>query len=121
MRSARCSRKRVRSPIPAATGLADTTPAGLFTPESYLGSARLQRYVGSQIHPNVSANYTFATVLPQDDLTYAGTWNVGDERIVAGMGAALRLHYHAQNVYVVLGGRGTVHALVNGKPTKRST
>ena len=104
--------------IPAATGLADTTPAGAFTPESYLGSARLQRYVGSRINPNVSANYTFATVLPQDDLTYAGTWNVGAERIVAGMGAALRLHYRAQNVYVVLGGRGTVHALVNGKPTK---
>ena len=104
--------------IPAATGLADTTPAGLFTPESYLGIARLQRYVGSRIHPNVPAHYTFATVLPQDDLTYTGTWNVGDERIVAGLGAALRLHYRAQNVYVVLGGRGTVHALVNGKPTK---
>jgi cytochrome c biogenesis protein CcdA/thiol-disulfide isomerase/thioredoxin len=104
--------------IPKPTGLADTTPTGLLTPESYLGSARLQRYVGSKLHPNVPAEYTFATVLPQNDLTYAGTWNLGAERIVAGKNAALRLHYHARNVYIVLGGQGTVHALVDGKPTQ---
>jgi cytochrome c biogenesis protein CcdA/thiol-disulfide isomerase/thioredoxin len=104
--------------IPKSTGLADTTPTGLVTPESYLGSARLQRYVGSKLHPNVSAHYTFATALPQDDLTYDGTWNLGAERIVAGKNAALRLHYRARNVYVVLGGRGTVHALVDGKPAQ---
>ena len=57
-------------------------------------------------------------MIPLDDLSYAGTWNVGAQRIVAGIGARLRLHYRARNVYVVLGGRGTVHALVDGKPTK---
>jgi hypothetical protein len=32
----------------------------------------------------VAAKYTFATVIPPNNLTYDGTWRVGDERIVAG-------------------------------------
>ena len=106
------------SKIPRRTDLSDTTPTGLVTPESYLGTTRLDRYVGSAIKPNVMAQYTFATVLPQNDLTYGGTWQVGGERIVAGKNARLRLRYHARDVYIVLGGRGTVHTLVNGKPAR---
>jgi len=107
------------SSMPAQpTGLADTTPTGVVTPESYLGTTRLARYVGSRIHPNGPAQYTFAKALPQNDLSYAGTWNVGGERIVAGKNARLRLRYHARFVYIVLGGRGTVRALVDGKPAR---
>src|SRR5665213_2050899 len=106
------------SSIPKPTALSDAAPSGLVTPESYLGTARIARYVGSRINPNVMAQYTFAKVLPQDDLSYAGAWNVGAERIVAGKDARLRLHYHASNVYIVLGGHGTVHAVVDGKPTR---
>jgi cytochrome c biogenesis protein CcdA/thiol-disulfide isomerase/thioredoxin len=104
---------------PHPTAVADETPKELvLTPESYLGTARLDRYVGSAIHPNVMAPYTFAKVLPQDDLTYAGNWQVGDQRIVAGKDARLRVHYQARFVYLVLGGRGTVQTLVDGKPGK---
>jgi cytochrome c biogenesis protein CcdA/thiol-disulfide isomerase/thioredoxin len=102
-----------------AAAVPDVTPKELvMTPESYLGTARLARYVGSKIAPGVAATYTFAKSIPDDDLSYAGTWNVGPQRIVAGMGARLRLHYQARFVYIVLGGRGTVQALVNGKPSK---
>ncbi|HJX48375.1 MAG TPA: hypothetical protein VJ375_11040, partial [Gaiellaceae bacterium] len=101
------------------TAVADATPKELaLTPESYLGTARLARYVGSPIKPNVAADYTFAKTIPQDDLSYAGVWNVGAQRIVAGMGAQLRLHYQARYVYVVLGGRGTAQTLIDGKPSK---
>jgi cytochrome c biogenesis protein CcdA/thiol-disulfide isomerase/thioredoxin len=109
------------STMPRATGLADTTPTGLVTPESYLGTARLERYAGSRIHPNELAHYTFATALPQNDLSYAGMWRVGSERIVAGKNARLRLHYHARNVYIVLGGRGRVRAMIDGKPARTLT
>jgi thiol-disulfide isomerase/thioredoxin len=101
-----------------ATGVRDETPRELQTPESYLGSERLQRYVGSRIRPGVAARYTFATALPEDALSYAGTWRVERQQIVAGAGARLRLHFRAQFVYLVLGGRGTVHALVDGAPTR---
>jgi cytochrome c biogenesis protein CcdA/thiol-disulfide isomerase/thioredoxin len=108
------------SKLPAKlTSVPDVTPKELvLTPESYLGTARIARYVGSKIHPNTMAPYTFATALPQDDLTYAGEWNVGAQKIVAGLGARLRLHYQARFVYVVLGGNGTVQTVINDKPAK---
>jgi thiol-disulfide isomerase/thioredoxin/sulfite exporter TauE/SafE len=107
------------SSLPAhPTGVADVTPIEIVTPESYLGATRLARYVGSKIQPNAPAVYTFAKTLPQNDLSYAGTWRVGGERVVAVENARLRLHYHARFVYIVLGGRGTVRALVDGKPVR---
>ena len=101
-----------------AARVADATPKEQSTPESYLGTERLARYVGSTIHPNVPTQYTFATALPADDLTYAGIWTVGSQRIVAGLGARLRVHFRARYVYIVLGGKGTVRALIDGKPAR---
>jgi cytochrome c biogenesis protein CcdA/thiol-disulfide isomerase/thioredoxin len=100
---------------PRAPSVADETPTEVQTPESYLGTERLARYVGTKIAPGRAATYTFASVLPQNDLTYGGTWTVGAHRIVAGLGAKLRLHYVAQYVYLVLGGHGTVSAWSGGK------
>ena len=94
----------------------DLTPTELVTPETYLGSERIQNYIGSTLRPGRPAIYLPAATLPQDDLTYGGTWTIGPQEVVAGPGALLRLHFHANNVYVVLGGRGTVQALVDGKP-----
>jgi cytochrome c biogenesis protein CcdA/thiol-disulfide isomerase/thioredoxin len=94
----------------------DLTPTELVTPETYLGSERIQNYIGSTLRPGRRAIYLPAATLPQDDLTYGGTWTIGPQEVVAGPGALLRLHFHANNVYVVLGGRGTVRALVDGKP-----
>ena len=99
-----------------ARQLADVTPSGLLTPESYLGYARLSNYVGTNPVPNVTTHYHFAGTIPDNTLSYDGLWRVGAEQIVAGPDARLRLRFQAKNVYIVLGGRGTVHALINGKP-----
>ena len=99
-----------------ARQLADVTPTGLLTAESYLGYARLANYVGTRPVPNVERTYHFASTIPQNTLSYDGRWRVGAEQIVAGKNARLRLRYQARDVYIVLGGHGTVHALVDGKP-----
>jgi thiol-disulfide isomerase/thioredoxin len=99
------------------TNVADTTPHDVATPESYLGFERLDRFVG-HVKPNVEATYRFPATLPQNELAYSGRWTVETQRIVAGREARLRLHFHAQHVYLVLGGRGTVGVLVNGKPVR---
>jgi cytochrome c biogenesis protein CcdA/thiol-disulfide isomerase/thioredoxin len=100
-----------------APAMPDLTPTGVATPESYLGYERLDRYAGSPLHKNELGGYVFPKTLAQNELAYAGKWRVEAQRIVAGQGARLRLHYVARNVYVVLGGRGKVDVLVNGKPT----
>ena len=92
------------------------TPTGLLTPESYLGYERLSNYVGTRPVPNVDHTYQFASTIPENTLSYDGRWRVGAEQIVAGKNARLRLRYQAHDVYIVLGGHGTVHALVDGKP-----
>jgi len=101
---------------PHARPVADTTPTELMTPETYLGYARLDRYTGSQLVPDRPATYRLAPSLPENQLTYGGTWTVGPQRILSGPGARLRLHFDAEDVYVVLGGRGAVRASIDGRP-----
>ncbi len=99
-----------------ARQLADVTPTGLMTPESYLGYARLTNYVGTNPVPNAVHLYHFASSIPPNTLSYDGRWRVGAEKITAGANARLKLRFEAKNVYIVLGGHGTVHALIDGKP-----
>jgi cytochrome c biogenesis protein CcdA/thiol-disulfide isomerase/thioredoxin len=103
---------------PRARQLADATPNGLLTPESYLGYARLTNYVGTNPVPNVIHPYHFPASIPPNTLSYDGLWRVGAEQITAGANARLRLSFQAKNVYIVLGGRGTVRASIDGKPAR---
>jgi cytochrome c biogenesis protein CcdA/thiol-disulfide isomerase/thioredoxin len=104
--------------LAAATKAPDTTPSGILTPESYLGYKRLDRYVGSPPAHDREATYSFPKQVGPNELAYAGRWRVEGERIVAGAGARLRLHYQARDVYLVLGGKGRVQALLDGKPAR---
>ena len=56
--------------------------------------------------------------IPQDEYAYNGHWSIGSESSTAGPGAAIRLNFEAQDVYLVLGGTGTVTVSVNGSPTR---
>jgi len=104
------------SSLPTPVSIANRTPTGLITPESYLGTERIERYAGSPIDSSAAATYHFPKQpLPQDDFAYAGRWSVQGQRIVAGDGAKLRFHFHAANVYLVLGGKGFVTVKVDGQ------
>jgi hypothetical protein len=91
------------------------------TPESYLGYARLDtsRYAGTPVIPHRFAEYRFPEGLAADSLSYAGQWQIGDQRALAGSHARLRLRFHARNVYLVLGGAGQVSVSVDGRPHAR--
>jgi thiol-disulfide isomerase/thioredoxin len=96
----------------------DKTPTHLTTPESYLGWERLDRYAGSTIVPDRAYGYRFRAALPLNDLAYSGIWKVERQRIDAVHAARLRLHFVAQNVYLVLGGTGRLQVLVDGKTVR---
>ena len=102
------------------TQVADATPTGLLSPETYLGLNRLDasRYVGDRPQPNREATYRFPAAVPQNALAFAGRWSLRTQNALAGAGARLRFHFHARKVYVVLGGKGTVQVLVGGRPLK---
>jgi cytochrome c biogenesis protein CcdA/thiol-disulfide isomerase/thioredoxin len=96
------------------------TPTELVTPETYLGYERFDptRYAGSPIVPNKPKDYPPAKRVPQDAISYSGVWRVQSWRIIAGAHATLSLHFHAKDVYLVLGGHGKVRVTVAGSASR---
>ncbi len=102
--------------LPVANRLSDPTPKTLQTPETYLGYQRLARFSDRTILPDQFGPYRFPNrPLQTNELSYSGTWKVRPEEIVAGPGARLRLGFIARKVHLVLGGRGSVDVLLDGK------
>jgi cytochrome c biogenesis protein CcdA/thiol-disulfide isomerase/thioredoxin len=105
--------------LPVANKLSDRTPRMSMTPETYLGYQRLARFAQSRITPDRFAEYEFPDrELAPSELAYAGRWLVGGEKIVAGLDARLRLSFTARRLFLVLGGRGKVRVLLDGKPVR---
>jgi cytochrome c biogenesis protein CcdA/thiol-disulfide isomerase/thioredoxin len=79
------------------------------TPETYLGSARAQRW---------APKGTPAASLPLSHFALGGDWRVTPEDATAVRGATLAAHVLARHVYLVLGGRGNVEVEVDGRHAK---
>ncbi len=106
--------------LPPTTELPDRTPTQELTTETYLGSTRFdgERYLGSAVLESRSSTYRLAGGLMSGDFSFGGTWTQNAWEITAGRGAQLALSYMADDVYLVLGGTGTVSVSVNGVHTK---
>ena len=104
-----------KAALPKATAVPDTTPADQAeTPETYLGTERAQGYSGSGGYTDGTARYAFSSALPTNSFQLAGTWTLGGEDITAGSGAAIRSRYHASEVYLDVGGTGTLRVTDGG-------
>jgi cytochrome c biogenesis protein CcdA/thiol-disulfide isomerase/thioredoxin len=94
------------------------------TPETYLGTARAERWNPPPL-PGVH-DYPGATAqLQKDHFALGGRWKVSDEAAEAVADATLKAHVRGKSVYLVLGSRGseprTVQVSLDGKPTKTVT
>jgi cytochrome c biogenesis protein CcdA/thiol-disulfide isomerase/thioredoxin len=104
---------------PVSDEIADETPSGPQTRESYLGYGRLDRFLGSTIEPDREADYEIPRFVPLHGLAYGGRWTVESERIVAGEDARVRLHFLGSDVFLVLGTAGDVERVevtLDGRP-----
>lgn len=102
--------------LPKPTGVADATPTVQTTPETYLGDQHLSNLAGQTITADQSTLYTLPSTIPQAEYAYGGEWTVGNESSTAGTKATIQLRYQARNVYLVLGGTGTVSVSSDGAP-----
>ena len=59
-----------------ASGLADESPHGLVTPESYLGYKRLDRNGGDEVVQDEPHAYTLPRGLLANELAFGGVWTV---------------------------------------------
>jgi cytochrome c biogenesis protein CcdA/thiol-disulfide isomerase/thioredoxin len=104
--------------VPAAAGVPDKTPTGELSPETYLGYSELQYLDPPEVARDTPAPYHFPASLPLGAVGLAGTWTDHAEEATAGAGAQLELHFLAQDVYLVLGGTGTLDVSVGGQHTQ---
>jgi cytochrome c biogenesis protein CcdA/thiol-disulfide isomerase/thioredoxin len=91
------------------------------TPETYLGYARAQNSWSPQaVQRNTFATYSYPNILLDGAWALNGVWSVYPDKIVAnGIGASIKIHFKASDVYAVMGTTGstvTVTATLNGEP-----
>jgi cytochrome c biogenesis protein CcdA/thiol-disulfide isomerase/thioredoxin len=93
-------------------------PAAETTPETYLGLARAERFLPGPSRPGTSAYRTYGGQLPDSHFSFGGTWKLSDESATAVRDATLTGRVVGKDVYLVLGGRGSVQVLIDDKPEK---
>jgi cytochrome c biogenesis protein CcdA/thiol-disulfide isomerase/thioredoxin len=102
--------------LPHPTEVTDRTPTSPGqTPETYLGSARADSYTGSG--GSGTDAFAFPAAIPAGQWSISGTWTVGSEAITARHNAIIKLNFRASDVYLDVGGTGTITVTVNGKTT----
>jgi len=102
--------------LPAPTEAADTTPPPDLTPETYLGVGKVVNYGGTGTYDEGTATYDYPARLPDDTFAYKGDWKLDYQGATAnGASSAIELNYRARNVYLVVGGTGTVTVTRDGE------
>jgi thiol-disulfide isomerase/thioredoxin len=109
---------RPHQSVPNPAGVPDKTPTGELSPETYIGYDELQYLDPPEVARDTPAVYRFPSPLPLGALGLAGTWTDHAQEATAGSGAELELGFLAQDVYLVLGGTGTLDVSVNGHHTQ---
>jgi cytochrome c biogenesis protein CcdA/thiol-disulfide isomerase/thioredoxin len=107
--------------LPAGTDVPDTTPTNMNqTPETYLGTDRVNAYAGNSAGAYASGTHTYSyqgSAPPENEFDLTGTWTTAEQSITSGAGAAMKLSFDADDVYLDVGGSGTVTATLDGKST----
>jgi cytochrome c biogenesis protein CcdA/thiol-disulfide isomerase/thioredoxin len=102
--------------LPPRTQVADTTPQSYVqTPETYLGGQRADRYSGKEALRPGAHTFDAPDSVPKDRFALGGTWSIGDEHLTSKQDATILLNFDASNVYLDVGGTGTISATVHGK------
>ena len=104
--------------LPPAVEARDTTPTEQLTPETYFGVGKVVNYRGVGDYDEGIRIFALPPQLPSDSFALRGTWAVDYQGITAqNDDNAIALNYHARNVYMVVGGTGTVTVKLDGKMT----
>jgi cytochrome c biogenesis protein CcdA/thiol-disulfide isomerase/thioredoxin len=104
--------------LPPAVEAQDTTPTEQLTPETYFSVGKVVNYRGIGDYDEGTRTYALPAHLPDDSFALRGTWVADYQGVTAQSDDnAIALNYHARNVYMVVGGTGTVTVTRDGKTT----
>jgi cytochrome c biogenesis protein CcdA/thiol-disulfide isomerase/thioredoxin len=101
------------------SSLKDQTPRYVRTPETYLGSWRIERFASPEDIGTGEQVFSIPKEIPLDNFAYQGAWDVQDQFARSGRGAALEFRFHADKVFLVAGpsqAGGKIRVFIDGKP-----
>ena len=105
--------------LPPAVDATDTTPTSTLTPETYLGTQKAANYSGQGAYDQGTATFDYPAELPNDSFALRGRWTLDQQSATAqDDDATLALNYHARNVYLVVGGTGTLTVTREGQTSR---
>jgi hypothetical protein len=100
--------------LPARTDVSDKTPTQPITQESYLGYGEAEYYADETLVPDKAVDYHGPSSVPKDSFAFNGIWTDHNEDATAGARAEITLNFAANDVYLVMGGSGTVEVSLDG-------
>jgi cytochrome c biogenesis protein CcdA/thiol-disulfide isomerase/thioredoxin len=104
--------------LPKPVDAADTAPKATLTPETYFAVGKVVNYGGAGVYDEESATFDYPPTLAPDKFALSGPWSLDYQGAKAdGDNSAVKLSYHARNVYIVIGGTGTLTVIRDGKPS----
>jgi cytochrome c biogenesis protein CcdA/thiol-disulfide isomerase/thioredoxin len=104
--------------LPPPVDAPDTTPTFDLTPETYFGVGKMTNYAGQGVYDEGRATFAYPPVLPDDSFALQGPWSLDYQGATADSdSSSIELNYHAKNVYMVVGGTGSLIVTRDGKTT----
>jgi cytochrome c biogenesis protein CcdA/thiol-disulfide isomerase/thioredoxin len=101
--------------LPRPVDAADTTPQSTLTPETYFGVGKMVNYRGGGVYDEGRATFSYPPTQPADSFALGGPWSLDYQGATADSAqSAVRLNYHAKDVYLVVGGTGALTVTRNG-------
>jgi cytochrome c biogenesis protein CcdA/thiol-disulfide isomerase/thioredoxin len=107
--------------LPGTTKVPNKTPTDEQNPETYIGYQKLQYLQPDQPVNSQPAAYQFPPSLQLGGLGWSGTWTDNAQEATAGANAKMELRFLADDIYLVMGGSGTVDVSINGAHTQTIT
>ena len=81
-----------------------------------MGVGKVVNYGGGGTYDEGSAAFTYPARLPDDTFAYDGAWTLDYQGATADApNSGIKLNYRARNVYLVVGGTGTITVIRDGE------
>lgn len=101
------------------TKLDEETPKGRLTPETYLGTSRIERFASGQQAQNGTKSYSMNQDLPEDYYSLGGTWILTNEYAQSQKDSTLEINFYASKVFLVITPKTSsdqIKVYLDGKP-----
>lgn len=107
------------------SNLSDQTPTAQISPETYLGSTRMQYYFPSGNLSNGEQNFTLSNTLDLNSFSYGGIWTITNDYATTSSNSSLNYNFVASKVFIILrpgsSNSGSVKVYLDGKLIDPST